>query len=192
MYAKLVEAPKRQGRRRHAEEFKRQVIAAYLQPGISIAAVALALKDENGGVQSDNYATLAISRHHDVRLKSLGKIQCATLGTFKRAPTLEFLHDIHGNANFLNDTRQDQTHMPRTIIISWRTTCPTGIGSRWHCALVASIVNEPSTGSLFSLFFQSGFGQALLDIGNVFDCMGSSSSSITISYRQPNGLMLRL
>lgn len=42
MYAKLVKAPKRQGRRRHAAEFKRQVIAACLQPGISIAAVALA------------------------------------------------------------------------------------------------------------------------------------------------------
>lgn len=42
MYAKLVKAPKRQVRRRHAEEFKRQVIAACLQPGISIAAVALA------------------------------------------------------------------------------------------------------------------------------------------------------
>lgn len=42
MYAKLVKAPRRQGRRRHADEFKRQVIAACLQPGISIAAVALA------------------------------------------------------------------------------------------------------------------------------------------------------
>ena len=42
MYAKLVKAPKRQGRRRHAEEFKRQAIAACLQPGISIATVALA------------------------------------------------------------------------------------------------------------------------------------------------------
>ena len=42
MYAKLVKAPRRQVRRRHAEEFKRQVIAACLQPGISIAAVALA------------------------------------------------------------------------------------------------------------------------------------------------------
>lgn len=42
MYAKLVKAPKRQSRRRHAVEFKRQLIAACLQPGISIAAVALA------------------------------------------------------------------------------------------------------------------------------------------------------
>ncbi len=42
MYANLIKAPKRHGRRRHAEEFKRQVIAACLQPGISIAAVALA------------------------------------------------------------------------------------------------------------------------------------------------------
>lgn len=42
MYTNLIKAPKRRGRRRHAEEFKRQVIAACLQPGISIAAVALA------------------------------------------------------------------------------------------------------------------------------------------------------
>jgi len=42
MYPKLVKAPKRQRRRRHAEEFKRQVVAACMQPGISIAAVALA------------------------------------------------------------------------------------------------------------------------------------------------------
>jgi len=42
MYAQLVKAPKRQRRRRHASEFKRQVIVACLQPGISIAAVALA------------------------------------------------------------------------------------------------------------------------------------------------------
>jgi transposase-like protein len=42
MYAKLVKAPRRQVRRRHAEEFKREVITACLQPGISVAAVALA------------------------------------------------------------------------------------------------------------------------------------------------------
>lgn len=42
MYTNLIKAPKHRGRRRHAEEFKRQVIAACLQPGISIAAVALA------------------------------------------------------------------------------------------------------------------------------------------------------
>lgn len=42
MYAKLVKAPMRRVRRRHAEEFKHQVIAACLQPGVSIAAVALA------------------------------------------------------------------------------------------------------------------------------------------------------
>jgi hypothetical protein len=47
------------------------------------------LQDENGGVQHDNYATLAISRHHDKRLKPLGKFQRAPLGTFKRAPTLK-------------------------------------------------------------------------------------------------------
>jgi transposase-like protein len=42
MYAKLVKAPKRQGRRRHDDEFKQQVVAAALQPGVSMAAVALA------------------------------------------------------------------------------------------------------------------------------------------------------
>jgi len=42
MYANLVKAPKRRGRRRHSEAFKREVIEACLQPGVSIAAVALA------------------------------------------------------------------------------------------------------------------------------------------------------
>jgi len=42
MYAKLVKAPKRWSRRQHTVEFKRQVKATCLQPGISIAAVALA------------------------------------------------------------------------------------------------------------------------------------------------------
>jgi hypothetical protein len=43
MYAKqTVRAPKRRERRRHSDEFKRQVAAACLQPGVSMAAVALA------------------------------------------------------------------------------------------------------------------------------------------------------
>lgn len=42
MYAKqAVKAPKRRERRRHSDEFKRQVVAASLQPGVSMAAVAL-------------------------------------------------------------------------------------------------------------------------------------------------------
>lgn len=70
MYAKLVKAPKRQSRRRHAEEFKRQVIAACLQPGISIAAVALAnglnanllrrwVKDPQGAPEAGDGAAIA-------------------------------------------------------------------------------------------------------------------------------------
>ena len=37
-----VSKPARRGRRRHSEEFKRQVVEACLQPGVSVAAVALA------------------------------------------------------------------------------------------------------------------------------------------------------
>lgn len=38
----LVARPARRARRRHSEEFKRQVIEACLQPGVSVAAIALA------------------------------------------------------------------------------------------------------------------------------------------------------
>jgi transposase len=65
MYAKnAVKAPKRRERRRHPEEFKRQVVEACLQPGISMAAVALAnglnanlvrrwVKDRNSAQQTE-------------------------------------------------------------------------------------------------------------------------------------------
>ena len=38
----LVVKPTRRARRRYSEEFKRQVIEACLQPGVSVAAIALA------------------------------------------------------------------------------------------------------------------------------------------------------
>lgn len=38
----LVAQPAQRRRRRHSEEFKRQVIEACLQPGVSVAAIALA------------------------------------------------------------------------------------------------------------------------------------------------------
>ena len=38
----LVVKPVQRRRRRHSEEFKRQVIEACLQPGVSVAAIALA------------------------------------------------------------------------------------------------------------------------------------------------------
>jgi transposase-like protein len=38
----LVVKPAERKRRRHSEEFKRQVVAACLQPGVSVAAIALA------------------------------------------------------------------------------------------------------------------------------------------------------
>ena len=45
------------------------------------------LQGENGGAHNSHCATLHAGRHHDGRLKSLGKIQRAPLGTFNRAPT---------------------------------------------------------------------------------------------------------
>lgn len=38
----LVAKPTRRTRRRHSEEFKRQVVEACMQPGVSVAAIALA------------------------------------------------------------------------------------------------------------------------------------------------------
>jgi DNA-binding transcriptional LysR family regulator len=48
----------------------------------------LTLLEKNGGAHNHHCATLHSSRHHDGRLKPLGKFQRASLGTFKRAPTL--------------------------------------------------------------------------------------------------------
>jgi len=42
MYTKVAKPVPRRTRRRHAPEFKAQVIEACLQPGVSVAAVALA------------------------------------------------------------------------------------------------------------------------------------------------------
>lgn len=42
MYANLIKAPRGRQRRTYSEDFKAQVVAACLQPGVSIAGVALA------------------------------------------------------------------------------------------------------------------------------------------------------
>jgi len=42
MYANLIKAPRGRRRRTYSEDFKTQVVAASLQPGVSMAAVALA------------------------------------------------------------------------------------------------------------------------------------------------------
>jgi hypothetical protein len=44
-------------------------------------------QNKHGGAQPDDYVTLAVAAIHDRRLKSLGKFQRASLGTFKHAPT---------------------------------------------------------------------------------------------------------
>lgn len=42
MHANLIRAPTRRARRRYTEEFKKQAIEACLQPGVSMASIALA------------------------------------------------------------------------------------------------------------------------------------------------------
>lgn len=42
MHTNLIKAPMRRGRRRYTEEFKKQAIEACLQPGVSMASIALA------------------------------------------------------------------------------------------------------------------------------------------------------
>ena len=42
MYTNLIKAPRGRRRRTYSEEFKAQVVAASLEPGVSMAAVALA------------------------------------------------------------------------------------------------------------------------------------------------------
>ena len=42
MHTNLIKAPMRRSRRRYTEEFKKQAIEACLQPGVSMASIALA------------------------------------------------------------------------------------------------------------------------------------------------------
>ena len=42
MHTRLIKAPMRRSRRRYTEDFKKQAIEACLQPGVSMASVALA------------------------------------------------------------------------------------------------------------------------------------------------------
>lgn len=42
MHTNLIKAPIRRSRRRYSEEFKKQAIEACLQPGVSMASIALA------------------------------------------------------------------------------------------------------------------------------------------------------
>ena len=42
MHTKLIKAPMRRSRRRYTAEFKKQAIEACLQPGVSMASIALA------------------------------------------------------------------------------------------------------------------------------------------------------
>ncbi|MBS1833572.1 MAG: transposase [Acidobacteria bacterium] len=82
MYADLVKAPKRRVRRRYSEEFRRQVVEACLQPGISIAAVALAnglnanllrrwVKDDRGVKEAGNGAGIDDAQASDLRPPTL-------------------------------------------------------------------------------------------------------------------------
>lgn len=65
----------------------------------------LTWQGKNGGAHDPHCATLHSGRHHDGRLKSLGKFQRASLGTFKRAPTdlITGRHPTHRPITFTNE-----------------------------------------------------------------------------------------
>lgn len=82
MYAKLVKAPKRREHRRHSEEFKRQVVEACRQPGVSMAAIALA----NG--LNANMVRRWVKDHGDGGLPALADATDRLSATSERRPTL--------------------------------------------------------------------------------------------------------
>lgn len=67
MYAKMAKPAARRTRRRHDPEFKAQVIEACLQPGVSVAGVALA----NG--LNANYLRRWVKEHREQTAGSPGK-----------------------------------------------------------------------------------------------------------------------
>ena len=67
MYPKVARPAARRTRRRHAPEFKAQVIEACLQPGVSVAGVALA----NG--LNANYLRRWVKEHREQTARSTGK-----------------------------------------------------------------------------------------------------------------------
>ena len=67
MYAKMAKPAARRTRRRHEPEFKAQVIEACLQPGVSVAGVALA----NG--LNANYLRRWVKEHREQTAGGAGK-----------------------------------------------------------------------------------------------------------------------
>lgn len=59
MHTNLIKAPIQRGRRRYTEEFKKQAIEACMQPGISMASIALA----NG--LNANLLRRWVTEHHE-------------------------------------------------------------------------------------------------------------------------------
>jgi len=81
MDRKQVVLPGRRERRRHSPEFKRQVIEACLQPGVSIAAVALA----NG--LNANFVRQWVKVHRERALAGQAEETClAVRGPVTRVP----------------------------------------------------------------------------------------------------------
>lgn len=61
MHTKLIKAPMRRSRRRYTEEFKKQAIEACLQPGVSMASIALA-----NGLNANLLRRWVTERHEEV------------------------------------------------------------------------------------------------------------------------------
>jgi transposase-like protein len=95
MYANLIKAPKHRRRRKHSEDFKAQLVAACLQPGISIAAVALA----NG--LNANLLRRWVKEHRDEqqgvgdgRLESVAPLPPTLVPVTLSSPEVEISGDI--------------------------------------------------------------------------------------------------
>ena len=77
----------------------------------------LTLQRKNGGVHNPHCATLQTSRLHDERLKPLGKFQRASLGTFKRAPTLALFARTMTHCSATNTHRISQNIFDELLAI---------------------------------------------------------------------------
>lgn len=116
----LVVKPAQRRRRRHTEEFKRQVIEACLQPGVSVAAIALA----NG--LNANYLRRWVREHREVSgpsatlLESVDAMPAALVpvtvaaNSMLNAPPLEIRLDVRRGGT--------------TVQMAWPVEAAAGLG----------------------------------------------------------------
>lgn len=113
MHTKLIKAPMRRSRRRYTDEFKKQAIEACLQPGISMASVALAnglnanllrrwvteRQEEAAGI-----AILPDQRPLDIAEPSTPGLVPITVTVPEKAPSAEIKIEIHRNQMLISIT----------------------------------------------------------------------------------------